>query len=83
MNIIESGAKKGSGLIIIRGKRVWELQKETGLKSYTYGQDRFGSVDSASTCGLKGPGFDSRQGHACTLVAGTSPVGGVQEAADR
>nr|KAF6283743.1 hypothetical protein mPipKuh1_010035 [Pipistrellus kuhlii] len=43
-------------------------------------RNRFDSVDSASACGLKGPGFDSR---ACTLVVGTSPVGGVQEAADR
>ncbi|KAK1334955.1 hypothetical protein QTO34_004528 [Cnephaeus nilssonii] len=31
--------------------------------------DRFGSVDGASACGLKGPGFDSGQGHVPWLRA--------------
>nr|KAF6314785.1 hypothetical protein mMyoMyo1_008579 [Myotis myotis] len=43
---------------------------------------RFSSVDRASACGLKGPRFDPGQGHVPWLWA-TSPVGGVQEAADR
>nr|KAF6382482.1 hypothetical protein mPipKuh1_008848 [Pipistrellus kuhlii] len=36
----------------------------------------------ASVCGLKGPRFDSCQGHV-HWFAGTSPIGGVQEAAGR
>ena len=48
----------------------------------------FGSVHRASVCGLKGPRFNSGQGHvhwlrARTLVAGTSPIGGVQGATGR
>ncbi|XP_070267314.1 desumoylating isopeptidase 1 isoform X1 [Myotis yumanensis] len=39
----------------------------------------FGSVDRASACGLRGPRFDSSQGHMPGLWA-QSPVGGVQEA---
>ena len=44
-------------------------------------RDRFGSMDRASAWGLKGPGFDSSQGHVPWLRA--HQVGGVQEAADR
>lgn len=36
----------------------------------------------ASACGLKGPGFDSGQGHMPQLQA-QSPLGGVQEAANQ
>nr|KAF6336849.1 hypothetical protein mMyoMyo1_012058 [Myotis myotis] len=46
------------------------------------GRNRFGSVDRASACGLKGPRFDSGQGHVPGLRA-HPPVGDVQEAADR
>nr|KAF6378901.1 hypothetical protein mMyoMyo1_009790 [Myotis myotis] len=41
----------------------------------------FGSVDRALACGLKGPRFDSGQGHVPGLRA-LSPLGGMQEAAD-
>ena len=36
---------------------------------YYYGRNQFGSVDRASACGLKGPGFDSGQGHVPWLRA--------------
>ena len=46
------------------------------------GLGHFGSVDRVSACGLKGPGFDSGQGHMPGLMA-PAPVGGMQEAADQ
>ena len=52
------------------------------LKSALLCQNRFGSVDWVSACRLKGPRFDSGQGHVHWL-RGTSPVVGVQEAAGR
>ncbi|KAK1342723.1 hypothetical protein QTO34_015489 [Cnephaeus nilssonii] len=33
------------------------------MKECTLSRNRFGSVDRASACGLKGPRFDSSQGH--------------------
>ena len=42
----------------------------------------FGSVDRVSACGLKGPGFDSSQGHMPGLRA-PFPVGSMQKAADK
>nr|KAF6274939.1 hypothetical protein mMyoMyo1_010350 [Myotis myotis] len=42
----------------------------------------FGSVNRASACRLRGPRFDSSQGHMPGLRA-QSPVGGMQEAADQ
>ncbi|CAK6438831.1 unnamed protein product [Pipistrellus nathusii] len=45
------------------------------FKSSPCGPGRPGSVDRASACRLKGPRFDSSQGHMPGLRAG-SPVGG-------
>ncbi|XP_023612667.1 vacuolar protein-sorting-associated protein 25 isoform X2 [Myotis lucifugus] len=39
------------------------------IKISSSGRNRFGSVDRASACGLKGPGFDSGQGHVPGLRA--------------
>ena len=39
------------------------------LKLSQEGQNWFGSVDRASACGLRGPGFDSGQGHVPWLRA--------------
>ena len=52
------------------------------LKTVIDSRNRCGSVDRVSACRLKGPGFDSGQGHVPWLRA-HPPVGGVQEAADR
>ena len=41
-------------------------------------RDRFGSVDRASACGLKGPGFDSGQGHVPWLRAHPQWGGGAR-----
>ncbi|ELK24486.1 Retinal guanylyl cyclase 2 [Myotis davidii] len=38
------------------------MVEELLLKENEPSPDRFGSVDRASACGLKGPGFDSGQG---------------------
>ena len=42
----------------------------------------YGSVDRVLVCGLKGPGFDSGQGHMPRLWD-QPPVRGVQEGADQ
>jgi hypothetical protein len=52
------------------------------LKKSEVSPSWFGSVDRALICGLKGPGFDSSQGHMPEFQA-QSPEGGVQEAADQ
>ena len=38
-------------------------------KKYLFSRNRFGSVDKALACGLKGPRFDSSQGHVPWLCA--------------
>ena len=57
----------------------------TLVNNLGFSRNRFGSVDRASACGLKGPGFDSGQGHVPWLQVHPCKrqLGGVQEAAGR
>nr|KAF6296023.1 hypothetical protein mMyoMyo1_009155 [Myotis myotis] len=73
-----------TGWCVVRSRRKWgdrwldrqhhHFKKEAGSPG------RFGSVDRASACRLKGPRFDSGQG---VGLWARSPVRGLQEAADQ
>jgi hypothetical protein len=62
--------------MVLKTYIMWFLYYKMMLKTYImlYPLSRYGSVDRASACRLKGPGFDSGQGHMPWLWA-QSPVG--------
>ena len=50
-------------------KSIFNLRNQSDFIKIKICWNRFGSVDRASACGLKGPGFDSGQGHVPWLQA--------------
>ncbi|ELK30833.1 Synaptonemal complex protein 1 [Myotis davidii] len=61
-------------------RKIIEAQRKA-IQELQVSPSRFGSVERALACGLKGPRFNSGQRHIPELQA-RFPVGGVQEAAD-